>query len=141
MRSNSPSSGRWAILPSSLSHAYLVTRESENMKVKEKNITSLDVLIKGFRTLHEYIPHTITRIQYKHKNKPALISDSGEKIERWWISDVLLDTPETREIIKQVKGLNEQVRKLQREIRSLKANTITVDTGKLHERIIVSTKR
>ena len=110
------------------------------MKVKEKEseITPINVLVKVFlNQQYEYHPYRIIGLRYKHKNKPALVIERGEKIDRWRIKDVLLDTPETREALEQARKLSEQRDELLRKITSIMSITTEVNPEKLHERIIV----
>ncbi len=105
-------------------------------KDKESKIEPMKVLVKtGGKSSFGYEPYTIIALRYKRKNKPDIITESGEKIDRYWIRDILLDTPETREALEKAQELSRKIAELQLEISSAMSVSSKVDLENLHRRI------
>jgi len=110
------------------------------MKIKESPIEAINVLIKpGMAKSYEYKPHTIIALRYKQKKKPQqLLTESGEKLNRYWIRGILFDTPETRKALEEAQELSRQIAELQLKISSVMSVSSRVDMEELHKRIIDS---
>lgn len=107
-------------------------------KEKESKIEPINVLVKeGLSKSYEYKPFRVTALRYKQKTKPDLITDDGKTLNRYWIRDILLDTPETRSALIKAQEIATQIAELQLKTTSIMSISSRVDMEFLHERIIV----